>query len=81
MEPTKQERLELGREAQALLDNAMFKKMLTHLTARYVSVLVSEQVGTLTANSTHATLLALKDLQEAIQVLASEVTVQTRNQK
>jgi hypothetical protein len=76
-----QDRLELGREAQALLDNPMFNKIVTHLTSKYIQKLMTEQVGTLTANSTHATLLALKDLQEAIKLLASEVTVQTRNQK
>lgn len=79
--PTKEARLELGRQAEALLKSEIFNKIITHLTATYVQKLMTEPVGSLTANSTHATLLALKDIKQAVEVLASEVAVQARTQK
>lgn len=78
---TSQERLELGRAAEALLKSDMFSKIITHLTRECVDKLLTEQVGSLTANSTHATLLALNQIKGSLTVLASEVAVQTRNQK
>lgn len=80
-DPTKEERLELGRKAEALLNNDIFNKVLTHLTSEYIQKLMTEPVGSLTANSYHATLLALRDIKQAVTVLASEVAVQARNQK
>lgn len=77
MSAESERRLELGRQAQELLDSPIFEKVVTHLTGEYIKKLTAEQVGSLTAASAHATLRALNDIKADLKVLASEVAVQS----
>lgn len=80
-ELSREQRLELGKAADALLKSEIFNKVLTHLTSEYINKMMGDSVGSLTSHSAHATLLALKDIKQAVTVLASEVAVQARTQK
>lgn len=78
---SKERRLELGRAAEALLKSDVFNKVVNHLITEQVAVLVAEPIGSLTATGAHATLQALNALTGKVRALASEVAVQSRNQK
>lgn len=81
MTEEQQKALALGQDAKAFLENPVFDKVLTHLTGKYIRVLVAEPVGSLTAGSAHATLRALNDFKDAVKLLASEVAVHQSKQK
>lgn len=71
-------RLELGREAKAMLESKTFQGVITHLVSEQVGILAGAAIGSLTATTAHATLLALNQIKDQLRVLANELKVEEK---
>ena len=58
---------EKAAEAQALLDNPVFKSAINDVYSRALGTLLSADVGSLTASTAHATIKAIHDIRTQLE--------------
>lgn len=72
VEVSRERRLELASDADELLRNPAFERVLTHLVAEQLSILTREPIGSLTATGAHATLRALDSMKATLRAMVSD---------
>lgn len=75
---TDEEVEELSSEARMLLNSRVFSMALEDLQGRYVQCLLTNDVGSLTATTAHASMKVLDDVRGALQAYINEAAMRNR---
>ena len=69
---------ELAKEAAMIKNSRLYKKALANLQARYVQVLLSEPVGSLTATTAHASMKVLNDVTAELETFITDAKIRRK---
>jgi tRNA(Arg) A34 adenosine deaminase TadA len=72
---------ERAAEAQAILDNSVFKDALNDVYSRALGTLLNADVGSLTASTAHATMKAIRDVKKQLEDYITDKKMRERFNK
>ena len=72
---------ERAAEAQAILDNSVFKDALNDVYSRALGTLLNADVGSLTASTAHATMKAVRDVKKQLEDYITDKKMRERFNK
>ena len=72
---------ERAAEAQAILDNSVFKDALNDVYSRALGTLLNADVGSLTASTAHATMKAIRDVKKQLEDYITDKKMRERSNK